>query len=93
VNYRFGGLEDMTKFFLLDLILFLIFGGVAIILQYHFGNRLSKKVEIVYGCISAGIIAVTSIVFAIMSIPLSEVHAICYRSPHNPLKKSIFFKS
>ena len=45
----------MTKFFLLDLILFLIFGGVAIILQYHFGNRLSKKVEIVYGCISAGI--------------------------------------
>ena len=28
-----------------------------------------------------------------MSIPLSEVHAICYRSPHNPLKKSIFFKS
>ena len=29
----------------------------------------------------------------IMSIPLSEVHAICYRSPHNPLKKSIFFKS
>lgn len=203
----------MTKFFLLDLILFLIIGGVAIILQYHFGNRLSKKVEIVYGCISAGIIAVTSIVFAIkmnpiitpslhadylklneeikyesielcenygdctlkivangfrwgyqtyysgdanveiynsknerlnyyykakvyynidvnsvivlkdandakvyifnfdtnqqtqdfydllckkvdkVSIPLSEVHAICYRSPHNPLKKSIFFKS
>jgi len=31
--------------------------------------------------------------FEIMSIPLSEVHAICYRSPHNPLKKSIFFKS
>ena len=29
----------------------------------------------------------------LMSIPLSEVHAICYRSPHNPLKKSIFFKS
>ena len=29
----------------------------------------------------------------ILSIPLSEVHAICYRSPHNPLKKSIFFKS
>lgn len=29
----------------------------------------------------------------VMSIPLSEVHAICYRSPHNPLKKSIFFKS
>ncbi|MBS6258767.1 hypothetical protein [Holdemanella biformis] len=28
-----------------------------------------------------------------MSIPLSEVHAIRYRSPHNPLKKSIFFKS
>ena len=28
-----------------------------------------------------------------VSIPLSEVHAICYRSPHNPLKKSIFFKS
>ena len=28
-----------------------------------------------------------------MSIPLSEVHAICYRSPYNPLKKSIFFKS
>lgn len=28
-----------------------------------------------------------------LSIPLSEVHAICYRSPHNPLKKSIFFKS
>ena len=52
MNYRFGGLEDMTKFFLLDLILFLIIGGVAIILQYHFGNRLSKKVEIVYGCIS-----------------------------------------
>ena len=30
---------------------------------------------------------------ASVSIPLSEVHAICYRSPHNPLKKSIFFKS
>lgn len=29
----------------------------------------------------------------LVSIPLSEVHAICYRSPHNPLKKSIFFKS
>lgn len=29
----------------------------------------------------------------LMSIPLSEVHAICYRSPHNPLKKSHFFKS
>ena len=29
----------------------------------------------------------------VLSIPLSEVHAICYRSPHNPLKKSIFFKS
>ena len=28
-----------------------------------------------------------------MSIPLSEVHVIRYRSPHNPLKKSIFFKS
>ena len=55
----------MTKFFLLDLILFLIIGGVAIILQYHFGNRLSKKVEIVYGCISAVIIAVTSTVFTI----------------------------
>ena len=27
----------------------------------------------------------------IVSIPLSEVHAIRYRSPHNPLKKSIFF--
>lgn len=26
-----------------------------------------------------------------VSIPLSEVHAIRYRSPHNPLKKSIFF--
>ena len=33
-------------------------------------------------------------VFAMdLSIPLSEVHAIRYRSPHNPLKKSIFFKS
>ena len=30
---------------------------------------------------------------SVLSIPLSEVHAICYRSPHNPLKKSIFFKS
>ena len=29
----------------------------------------------------------------LLSIPLSEVHAIRYRSPHNPLKKSIFFKS
>ena len=28
-----------------------------------------------------------------VSIPLSEVHVIRYRSPHNPLKKSIFFKS
>ena len=28
-----------------------------------------------------------------LSIPLSEVHVIRYRSPHNPLKKSIFFKS
>lgn len=81
----------MTKFFLLDLILFLIIGGVAIILQYHFGNRLNKKFEIVYGCISFVIIAVTTIVFTILSIPLSEVHAIRYRSPHNPLKKSIFF--
>lgn len=27
----------------------------------------------------------------LVSIPLSEVHAIRYRSPHNPLKKSIFF--
>ena len=60
----------MTKFFLLDLILFLIIGGVAIILQYHFGNRLNKKFEIVYGCISAGIIAVTSIVFAIKMNPI-----------------------
>ena len=83
----------MIKFFLLDLILFLIICGVAIILQYHFGNRLNKKFEIVYGCISVVIVAVTTIVFTILSIPLSEVHAICYRSPHNPLKKSIFFKS
>ena len=60
----------MTKFFLLDLILFLIFGGVAIILQYHFGNRLSKKVEIVYGCISVVIVAVTSTVFAIKMNPI-----------------------
>lgn len=29
----------------------------------------------------------------LVSIPLSEVHAIRYRSPHNPLKKSIFFES
>ena len=36
---------------------------------------------------------VTEVRFLYMSIPLSEVHAICYRSPHNPLKKSIFFKS
>lgn len=70
VNYRLGGLEDMTKFFLLDLILFLIIGGVAIILQYHFGNRLSKKVEIVYGCISVVIVAVTSTVFAIKMNPI-----------------------
>ncbi len=70
MNYRFGGLEDMTKFFLLDLILFLIIGGVAIILQYHFGNRLSKKVEIVYGCISVVIVAVTSTVFAIKMNPI-----------------------
>lgn len=28
-----------------------------------------------------------------LSIPLTEVHAIRYRSPHNPLKKSIFFTS
>lgn len=34
-----------------------------------------------------------SLMHSKMSIPLSEVHAICYRSPHNPLKKSIFFKS
>lgn len=33
------------------------------------------------------------LVLDMVSIPLSEVHAICYRSPHNPLKKSIFFKS
>ena len=70
MNYRFGSLEDMTKFFLLDLILFLIIGGVAIILQYHFGNRLSKKVEIVYGCISVVIVAVTSTVFAIKMNPI-----------------------
>jgi hypothetical protein len=70
VNYRFGGLEDMTKFFLLDLILFLIIGGVAIILQYHFGNRLSMKVEIVYGCISVVIVAVTTIVFTIQMNPI-----------------------
>ena len=60
----------MTKFFLLDLILLLIIGGVAIILQYHFGNRLSKKVEIVYGCISVVIVAVTSTVFAIKMNPI-----------------------
>ena len=60
----------MTKFFLLDLILFLIIGGVAIILQYHFGNRINKKFEIVYGCISAGIIAVTTIVFTIKMNPI-----------------------
>lgn len=60
----------MTKFFLLDLILFLIIGGVAIILQYHFGNRLNKKFEIVYGCISVVIVAVTSIVFAIKMNPI-----------------------
>ena len=60
----------MTKFFLLDLILLLIIGGVAIILQYHFGNRLSKKVEIVYGCISVVIVAVTTIVFAIKMNPI-----------------------
>ena len=67
----------MTKFFLLDLILFLIIGGVAIILQYHFGNRLSKKFEIVYGCISVVIIAVTSIVFTIKMNPIikSSLHA------------------
>ena len=70
VNYRLGGLEYMTKFFLLDLILFLIIGGVAIILQYHFGNRLSKKVEIVYGCISVVIVAVTTIVFTIQMNPI-----------------------
>lgn len=55
----------MIKFFLLDLILFLIICGVAIILQYHFGNRLNKKFEIVYGCISVVIVAVTTIVFTI----------------------------
>ena len=60
----------MTKFFLLDLILILIIGGVAIILQYHFGNRLNKKFEIVYGCISVVIIAVTSIVFTIKMNPI-----------------------
>ena len=67
----------MTKFFLLDLILFLIICGVAIILQYHFGNRLSKKFEIVYGCISVVIIAVTSIVFTIKMNPIikSSLHA------------------
>lgn len=70
MNYRHGGLEDMTKFFLLDLILFLIIGGVAIILQYHFGNRLSKKVEIVYGCISVVIVVVTSTVFTIKMNPI-----------------------
>ena len=70
VNYRLGGLEYMTKFFLLDLILFLIIGGVAIILQYHFGNRLSKKVEIVYGCISVVIVAVNTIVFTIQMNPI-----------------------
>lgn len=60
----------MTKFFLLDLILFLIICGVAAILQYHFGNRLSKKFEIVYGCISVVIVAVTSIVFTIKMNPI-----------------------
>ena len=67
----------MTKFFLLDLILFLIICGVAIILQYHFENRLSKKFEIVYGCISVVIIAVTSIVFTIKMNPIikSSLHA------------------
>ena len=60
----------MTNFFLLDLILFLIICGVAIILQYHFGNRLSKKFEIVYGCISVVIVAVTSIIFTIKMNPI-----------------------
>lgn len=48
-----------------NLILFFTICGVAIILQYHFGNRLSKKFEIVYGCISVVIVAVISIVFTI----------------------------
>lgn len=65
-----GGIEYMTKYFLLDLILFLIICGVAIILQYHFGSRLNKKFEIVYGCISAVIVAVTSIVFTIKMNPI-----------------------
>ena len=60
----------MTKFFLLDLILFFFFVCVAIILQYHFWNRINKKFEIVYGCISAGIIAVTTIVFTIKMNPI-----------------------
>ena len=65
-----GSSDGYSQFFLLDLILFLIIGGVAIILQYHFGNRLSKKVEIVYGCISVVIVAVTSTVFAIKMNPI-----------------------
>ena len=40
-----------------------------------------------------GIQGYIRLIFTDVSIPLSEVHAICYRSPHNPLKKSIFFKS
>ena len=35
--------------------------------------------------------SIVSAVVPNVSIPLSEVHAIRYRSPHNPLKKSIFF--
>lgn len=68
-----GGLEymtNMTKYFLLDLILFLILCCVAIVLKYHFGNRMNKKFEIVYGCISAVILAVISIVFTIKMNPI-----------------------
>ena len=60
----------MTKFFLLNLILFFIICGVAIILKYHFGNRLNKKFEIVYGCISFVIVAVISIVFTTKMNPI-----------------------
>lgn len=58
------------------------------------GMKDYAKYKLVVGILVVTIIIVLYFIqHTTLSIPLSEVHAICYRSPHNPLKKSIFFKS
>lgn len=60
----------MTKFFLFDLILFLMFCGFAIILECHFRNRLTKKFEIFVSCIFFVVGVVASCIFTIKMNPV-----------------------